>query len=236
MASGCSRTVVVGSAFRRTVIVTLLLMLAPARVHEQSSLRTLTITTTEVTAPAIAATPDGRSLIFSALGHLYELQVAGGATTQLTTGPWYDFDPAISPDGTRVAFASNRDGSGSNIFVFDRTTKRITQLSREVEAARPVWSADGTRMFYASNRPRTLWDILVTPVDGSAPARQPERWGLSSDRDDQPERGADFRGFPTARSTRGSARNDQAVAGKAEENRNRSGCANGQNRGLILAP
>ena len=112
-----------------------LLLLVPVRVHEQASLRTLTITTSEVTTPAIAATPDGRALVFSALGHVFELPMAGGATTQLTSGPSYDFDPAISPDGARVAFASNRDGSGSNIFVLERASKRITQLTREVEAA-----------------------------------------------------------------------------------------------------
>jgi Tol biopolymer transport system component/imidazolonepropionase-like amidohydrolase len=147
----------------RTVIAMLLLVLAPARVHEQSSLRSITITATEVTTPSIAATPDGRSLIFSALGHLYELPVAGGTTTQLTTGASYDFDPAISPDGTRVAFASNRDGSGSNIFVLDRTTKRITQLSREVEAARPVWSPDGRTIAYARNVLREDHPIELMP-------------------------------------------------------------------------
>ena len=40
-----------------------LLLLVPVRVHEQASLRTLTITTSEVTTPAIAATPDGRALV-----------------------------------------------------------------------------------------------------------------------------------------------------------------------------
>ena len=99
----------------------------------------------------MAVTPDGRTLVFSAIGHLFELPVAGGATTQLTFGPSYDFDPALSPDGSRIAFASNRDGSGSNIFVLDRASKRVTQISREVEAARPVWSPDGKTIAYARN-------------------------------------------------------------------------------------
>ena len=130
------------------LLVTALLLL-PVRVYEQASFRTITIDTSEVTTPAVAVTPDGRTLVFSAIGHLFELPIAGGATTQLTFGPSYDFDPAMSPDGSRIAFASNRDGSGSNIFVLDRASKRVTQISREVEAARPVWSPDAKTIAYS---------------------------------------------------------------------------------------
>jgi Tol biopolymer transport system component/imidazolonepropionase-like amidohydrolase len=133
------------------LVAAVTLLLVPAPVHQQASFRTITIDTSEVTTPAIAVTPDGRTLVFSANGHLYELPVSGGPAAQLTFGPSYDFDPALSPEGNRVAFASNRDGSGSNIFVLDRATKRVTQVSREVEAARPVWSPDGTTIAYARN-------------------------------------------------------------------------------------
>ena len=160
------------------------LVLVPIRVHQQGSFRTITIDTSEVTTPAIAVTPDGRTLVFSAIGHLYELPVAGGATTQLTFGPSYNFDPAMSPDGSRVAFASNRDGSGSNIFVLDRASKRVTQISREVEAARPVWSPDGKTIAYARNVAREdhslelmpgfadngLREIRTVSADGGQPA------------------------------------------------------------------
>jgi Tol biopolymer transport system component/imidazolonepropionase-like amidohydrolase len=135
----------------RYLVFVTALVLVPVQVHQQSAFRTLTIDTTEVTTPAIAVSPDGRTLVFSAIGHLYELPSAGGAATQLTFGPSYDFDPAVSPDGARVAFASNRDGSGSNIFVLDRASKRVTQVSKEVEAARPVWSPDGKTIAYARN-------------------------------------------------------------------------------------
>ena len=49
------------------------MLLAPARVHDQVAFRSITIDTTEVTAPAMAVAPDGGSLIVSALGHLYQL-------------------------------------------------------------------------------------------------------------------------------------------------------------------
>ena len=151
-------------------------MLVPVRVHQQGSFRTITIDTSEVTTPAVAVTPDGRTLVFSAIGHLYELPVAGGAATQLTFGPSYDFDPAMSPDGSRVAFASNRDGSGSNIFVLDRASKRVTQISREVEAARPVWSPDGKTIAYARNV------AARRPFDGAHAGLRGQRASRDSDR------------------------------------------------------
>jgi len=160
------------------------LVLIPARGQQQAVFRTLTIETAEVTAPTIAVSPDRRSLVFSALGHLYQLPVTGGVTTQLTFGPSYDFDPAISPDGSRVAFASNRDGSGANIFVLELATRRVTQLSHEVEAARPAWSPDGRTIAYARNIAREdhpielmpgfadngLREVRTVPVAGGKPA------------------------------------------------------------------
>ena len=46
--------------------------------------RTIEIETTEVTAPDVAITPDGESLIFTLLGHLFRLPVEGGDAEQLT--------------------------------------------------------------------------------------------------------------------------------------------------------
>ncbi len=73
--------------------------------------RTIEFETTEVTAPDVAISPDGQWLIFTMLGHLFRLPAEGGEAAQLTFGPYHDTDPAVSPDGTRVAFGSNRDGS-----------------------------------------------------------------------------------------------------------------------------
>jgi Tol biopolymer transport system component/imidazolonepropionase-like amidohydrolase len=126
-------------------------VMMPLRVLNQASLLTLVIDTTEVTSPSIAVSPDGRSLVIGALGHLHLLAASGGGTTQLTSGPSYNSDPAYSPDGGRIAFVSNRDGSGSNIFLLELATRRVTQLTREIEATRPAWSPDGRTIAYARN-------------------------------------------------------------------------------------
>lgn len=128
-----------------------LMLLATARVHNQAASRTLTISTAELTMPALAVTPDGQSLVASVLGHLVLIPAAGGDARQITSGLSYEADPAVSPDGTRVAFSSNRDGSGSNVFVLDLASRRVTQLSRDLESGRPAWSPDGRTIAYVRN-------------------------------------------------------------------------------------
>jgi Tol biopolymer transport system component len=79
--------------------------------------RSIKITTKEVTDPDVAVSPDGSWLVFTALGHLFRLPVTGGAAQQLTSGPFYDAAPVISPDGTKVAFISDRKvSSQGNVF------------------------------------------------------------------------------------------------------------------------
>ena len=95
-------------------LVAAILVSVPAAAQDADGWRTIEIETTEVTAPDVAITPDGETLIFTLLGHLLVLPVEGGDAEQLTFGPYYDARPAVSPDGTQVAFQSDRDGSEGN--------------------------------------------------------------------------------------------------------------------------
>ncbi|GMQ81730.1 MAG: hypothetical protein BMS9Abin05_1165 [Rhodothermia bacterium] len=47
------------------------------------------------------------------------VSVDGGQAELLTFGPFYDKEPVIAPDGRRIAFVSERDGSNGNIHVLD---------------------------------------------------------------------------------------------------------------------
>ncbi len=91
-----------------------------------AALRTIEFETTEVTAADVALSPDGQWLIFTILGHLFRLPVEGGTAEQLTFGPYYDSEPVFSPDGTRVAFVSDRDGSEGNVFALELATGQVT--------------------------------------------------------------------------------------------------------------
>ena len=145
-----------------------LLLVHPA-IAQDDSWRTLEFETTEVTAPDVAISPDGQWMIFTMLGKLFRLPVAGGDAEQLTFGPYYDTDLDISPDGTRVAFVSDRDGSEGNVFVQELASGKITQVTHESWAGRPRWTPDGQALVYL-RLVREAWRW----------GRRGRRWGLWS--------------------------------------------------------
>lgn len=59
--------------------------------------------------PAIS--PDGRTIAFSYRGNLWKVASSGGIATALTVGASYNTMPVWSPDGSRIAFASDRNGN-----------------------------------------------------------------------------------------------------------------------------
>ena len=59
---------------------------------------------------------DGRSIAFSVdnvgvVSNIFQVDLNDGSRRRLTAGPKFDTQPAISPDGSKLAFQSNRDGN-----------------------------------------------------------------------------------------------------------------------------
>jgi TolB protein len=72
-------------------------------------------------------------------------------------------DAAWSPDGTKIAFVSNR-GSSSDIYIMD---PEGAEEKRIASGAQPAWSPDGRKIAYVSGN-----DIYVIEADGAgAPKR-----------------------------------------------------------------
>src|SRR5690606_3033810 len=67
-----------------------------------------------------SAAPDNRTIVFSAQGDLWASDPSGGIATRLTTHAAIESRSCFSPDGTRLAFESNRDGT-DNLYVADVT-------------------------------------------------------------------------------------------------------------------
>jgi TolB protein len=106
---------------------------------------------------------------------IYEMNANGRAQHRLTEadtdvskpeGLFFQVEPAWSPDGTQIAFASGRSGS-LDIYVMsaDGTgTVRLT-TTRE-DDSHPTWSADGEEIAFARTQ-----DIYVMNADGSGVRR-----------------------------------------------------------------
>lgn len=75
--------------------------------------------------------------------------------------------PALSPDGTRLAFHRMEPGGGDvwMLQLADNVQRRFT-FERAQENASPVWSPDGRRLVYRSRRGAT-WALVEKPADGA---------------------------------------------------------------------
>jgi len=107
-------------------------------------LNTVTINTDETTWSSLAITPNGKQFVFDMLGDIFIVDIKGGKAKALTQDFAWNLHPAVSPDGTQIAFISDRDGL-SNVWVMDMNGKNLRQVTKEQNNVihAPSWSPDG---------------------------------------------------------------------------------------------
>ena len=118
--------------------------------------RTLEFTTSEGTWISLDLSPDGQTIVFELLGDLYTLPVAGGEATRITSGQAYDMQPRYSPDGSRIVFVSDRNGS-ENLWIANADgtgAKALTTSDRESYMS-PIWAPDADYVIAAKGS--QLW-------------------------------------------------------------------------------
>jgi Tol biopolymer transport system component len=85
---------------------------------------------------------------------------------RVTTSLADDFAPVFSPDGSRIAFTSDRGGN-YDIYTIDLTGHDLRRITtNRAQDAFPSWSPDGRRLAFASNRTGD-WEIYTTNASGS---------------------------------------------------------------------
>jgi Tol biopolymer transport system component len=95
------------------------------------------------------------------------INVDGSNRIRLTTDAGADEYPCFSPDGTRIAFTSDRNGGNWEIFVMDADGSNQNRLTNHVGLDEdPAWSHNGTRIAFASEN-SGLRGIWVMNADGS---------------------------------------------------------------------
>ncbi len=121
---------------------------------------------------------NGEGFIYDRVDHLWLVDAGSGEATRLTDGPVADRDPAWSPDGTQIAFSSNRRRdhdlrSRPDLHVVDVATRAVTAITAGPRSnfGQPTWLPDGRSIAALGHRMEanagTRNDIWLFAVDGS---------------------------------------------------------------------
>lgn len=99
-------------------------------------------------------------------GEIHVLTAVGDA--RLTNNTFSDGYPQLSPDGTKVAFYSDRDGN-AEIYVMNADGSNPVNVTNDPASDFGVtWSPDGSRLAFRSDRDGNA-EIYVMDADGSNP-------------------------------------------------------------------
>ncbi|MBQ9288415.1 MAG: PD40 domain-containing protein, partial [Bacteroidaceae bacterium] len=122
--------------------------------------------------------PDGSTIAFCYKGDNYTVPVSGGDAHQLTTNEAYDTRPVWSPDGSKIAFASDREGN-MDIYVMSSKGGAPLRLTTAAQAEQPLsFKDDNTVLYLAYIRPATedmqfpsnsFKEVYEVPVGGGKP-------------------------------------------------------------------
>ena len=127
----------------------------------------VTFETDEGTWISLDVTPDGHTIVFELAGDLYTLPMEGGRATRITSGLAFDSQPRVSPDGTRVAFISDRSGS-DNVWIAKIDGSDAKKMSNESDNAviSPDWTPDGRFVIASVRVPARGTQLRMYHVDG----------------------------------------------------------------------
>ncbi len=108
----------------------------------------------------------GSTLVFTAEGDLWRVPVSGGTASRLTSAPGEEGTPAISPDGTVLAFTASYEGP---VEVYTMPLAGGLPTRRTYGSERPVvvgWTPDGKVIYHTRER-ATLPDYQLALIDVS---------------------------------------------------------------------
>lgn len=122
-----------------------------------------------------ACAPSGPRLAFirdlgpSVGFEIFTVRPDGTGLKRLTDNVVEEWRPTWSPDASKIAFSSTRDGN-NEIYVMSRGGSGVTRLTvNDASDMVPAWSPDGTKIAFSSSRddPMNLdFDLFIMDADG----------------------------------------------------------------------
>lgn len=92
-----------------------------------------------------ATSPDGKWLVFNALGHIYRKALPDGKPGRVTNSPLLEFEPAFSPDGKTLVYVTWNDSAAGTVCKvnMDGKGKPVTITAKRGIYRTPSFSPDG---------------------------------------------------------------------------------------------
>ncbi len=115
----------------------------------------------------VAPGPKGAFIVFASTRHretsdLYLQRTGSAAVTQLTSDPSNDVMPALSPDGSQLAYASDRAGTWDLYLTNLRGGATVRLTDDGSQNLHPSFSPDGKWLVYCSRAPRSgVWELVL---------------------------------------------------------------------------
>ncbi|MEZ4649632.1 MAG: amidohydrolase family protein [Candidatus Eisenbacteria bacterium] len=132
---------------------------------------TLSFTAEEGTWISIDVHPSGDRIVFDLMGDIYTLPIEGGDAAPISRGLSHETQPRWSPDGTRIAFTSDR-GGGDNIWTMNADGTGREALTKETFRLlnSPTWHPSGeyvvARKHFTSYRSLGAGEMWMYRVPG----------------------------------------------------------------------
>lgn len=99
----------------------------------------------------VRISPDGSTVAFCYKGDIWTVPSCGGTAVRLTTRDSYESCPVWSPDGSVLAFASDRNG-GNDIYVMPSAGGSATRLTFNSAAETPsAFTPDGKSVLFSAS-------------------------------------------------------------------------------------
>ncbi len=129
--------------------------------------KNVNFTTEEGTWMSVDLSPDGKTIAFDLLGHIYLMPTEGGKAEPITEGTSWNMFPRFSPDGKKMLVTSDRSGS-DDLWVHDLETGEMQNISdMELPVHQGTWSQDGRNIFGTALNMKVRHPVYMFNMFGS---------------------------------------------------------------------